>query len=124
MAVDITKLSFLSSLNYMKRNTTEVGSASITMPAFASSSTYVITHGLGYIPNYQLSCDLAGDGTIWNTTKVEQYTDTGIGGLFTTNAVIKSWATTTTLTIAITNTTAGAIAARTFYWVIYKDYNA
>jgi len=30
----------------------------------------------------------------------------------------------TTLTISIFNSTAGAITDRTFYWVIYKDYNA
>lgn len=125
MALDLTKVTFYSGVNYMKRSR-HVGSISLTLPGYGSAVTYTVEHNLGYIPQYTVQAEIDESGTIWNGGKVSQYTDQlYLSGLFVdeTYPQLYSWSTTTTLTIRIENYTSPlATGARTVYWVVYEDY--
>ena len=122
MTVDLTKLNFLSTLNYMKRYTE--GSASLTLGAYGTTVTQTITHNLGYIPFFQVFVDQDNSGNVWSATKINQYTETSLSGVDPPDPALVTWATTTTLVInLINNTSPTATGTRTVWWVIYKDYS-
>lgn len=123
--VDISKLHFLSSLNYLKRSTF-CGSATVTLPAYGSAVTYTVTHNLGYIPFFATYAELDEVDTIWSGGKVSTYTDQDVIAGFSVDPPypkLDSWSDTTTLTIRLDNhTSPTATGTRVIYWVIYKDY--
>lgn len=124
--IDPTKLNFFSGANYMKRSEF-VGSIDLTLPAYGGSVTAPpIEHNLRYIPQYTVQGELDEVDTIWNGGKVSQYTDQlFLSGLSVdeTYPQLKSWMTTTTLTISLENfTSPTATGTRKIYWVIYLDY--
>lgn len=116
---DLTKLSFLSSLNYMKRDQSS-GTGSVTLPALGSSVTKTVSHGLGYIPFYEVYTEIDNAGIIWNNTKIDKFTGSSATGT-RDNPLVFNWTTTSTLSIQLLNTP-GATGNRTLYWLIYLDY--
>lgn len=125
MTVDLTKLAFLSTENYLKRKATLVGSDTITLGSIGTVATKVVTHNLGYIPFFQVGADIKNDGTIWSNDLVNVYTQTSLSGTTTTYPTLLYWVTTTTLTIALYNNTSPLkTGTRTVYWAIYLDYDS
>jgi hypothetical protein len=125
MTVDLTKLSFISTLNYLKRDSALVGSDTITLGSSGSVSTKVVTHNLGYIPFFQVGADIVNDGMIWSNDIVNLYTQTSLSGTSTVYPTLMYWVTTTDLTIAFYNNTSPLqTGTRTVYWAIYLDYDS
>lgn len=119
--VDISKLSFYSELNYLKRGLT--GSQPLTLGAAGSTVTHTVAHNLGYIPFFVVGAELSDVGTIWSNNEVHVYTDTNLTGN-DLPVQLDYWCTTSELTIQIRNGD-GSLAEsgdRTVYWVIYLDY--
>lgn len=118
---DLTKLSFYSEMNYMKRGFS--GSQEITLPAGSGAVLSTdIEHNLGYIPFFIVGAHLNDDTTIWSSNRVHQGTKSSAFG--DTPVQLNYWCTDTTLTIYITNGTGveEQSGTRTLYWAIYLDY--
>lgn len=119
---DLTKLSFLSSLNYMKRDSS-VGSAAMTIGGAGVTVTKTIAHNLGYIPFYEIYTEIDNAGIVWNNTKIYSVTDTSSGASQPPDADVTSWIDTANLTInLVNNSSPNATGSRTVYWLIYRDY--
>jgi len=121
--VDLSKVNFLSSLNYLKRESSLVGNSTLTLGGAGTTVTYDVTHNLGYVPFYTIGAEVSQDGILWSNEVVDQYTQTTLTGISNDYPTLMSWCTTTTLTIALYNNTSpvqsGAIP---IYWSIYLDY--
>lgn len=118
MTVDLTKLGFYSEVNAMKRSSF-VGSTSLAQSP--GTVSHVVTHSLGYIPDFDVFSDLNNDGVIWAGEKVHKDTDSS--SLVNLDVpTITANATTSTLTIFLDNSLSSSTGSRTIYWVIYLDY--
>lgn len=117
--IDISKISFWSEANYMKRSEL-CGSASLTLDAGGGTVTQTIPHNLGYIPFFEVYCDQNGNGIIWSQQKINLYTETS---LFATlpDPQVTAWSTTDILTINLSNPNLDS-GDRTVYWLIYLDW--
>jgi hypothetical protein len=121
--VDLSKLNFLSTVNYLKQDVSS-GNTLITLPGYGLSVTKTIEHKLGYIPFFQVFSEINQNGVIW-TTKVNKYTETSLSGPDYPEPQISYWATTETLNIRLDNTTNPlATGDIIVYYLIYKDYGA
>lgn len=100
--MDLSKVSFISSLNYLKRS------------QFCSSGSNPppINHNLGYIPFYEVYADFSNNGIIWAGEWINEWTDSSNTGQ-TQGFVAQSWTSTSTLTISTQGTA---------YWLVYLDY--
>lgn len=123
MSVDQTKLVFLSSVNYMKRDAS-VGSATLTLGGSGVTVSKVVPHNLGYIPFYEVHSEIDNAGIVWNNTKVYSVTDTSNSGAGSPpDPDLSSWIDASNLTIALSNNSSPlASGTRTVYWLIYRDY--
>lgn len=118
-AADLSKLNFHTGINYLKRSEF-CGTSSINT---ALTTTLTIDHNLGYIPFFQVGAELNEAGTIWAGGKISELTDQGLlSGLGAppTYIEIRSWSTTTQLTIKLSNTASQVVPV---YWWIYLDYS-
>ena len=115
MAVDYSKLSFITTVNYMKR----LISSSQDMP-INSSVTY--NHNLGFVPQYNVYVDLFNDGTLWyGGGYVDSLTDSSVSGDMSA-ITVSSWIDNNTLTIINNDGQSGSSGSRKTYYVIYMDY--
>ena len=121
--MDLTKVAFSSTVNYLKRDALS-GSTALTLPAYGGNVSATITHNLGYIPFFQVLCDFNNDGKIWSAIKINDHTGTSKSGPpDPPEPSLRAWATTTTLVIRLdNNTNPTATGTRTVYYVIYRDY--
>jgi len=121
MTVILPELNFYSGVNYMKRDISS-GSSIMTLGALNAVTTITINHNLGYIPFFQVSCDQDGTGRIWSATKINILTESSSAAT-RPDPFLRSWATTTTLVITLTNATSPlATGGRRVYYLIYRDY--
>lgn len=120
---DLTKLGFISSLNYMKRSEF-VGNTDLTLPVAGDIVTHTVTHDLGYVPFFIVGAEQVDNTTIWSGNYVNAYTLTS-GSPGDLPVQLNYWSTDTALTIELTNgigTGDQEGEIRTVYWVIYLDY--
>lgn len=123
MTIDLSKLAFLSTVNYMKRSPPNTGSTPLALPGSGLTTSYSVTHNFGYIPYFDVFVDIDNDGVIWAGEKVDRYTDSSNTGVSPAAPSVDYWSTTTVLTISINNSTSPvATGSRTIYWVTYLDY--
>ena len=121
--LDITKIAFYSDANYMKRISAFTSSATVTLGAHGAVNTQTVSHVLGYIPYFEVFAEVDGDGVIWAGEKIDQYTESSLGGVEPASPILDYWSSTTALTIRLDNTTTPtATGTRTLYWVVYIDY--
>lgn len=121
--VDISKLSFYSENNYLKRGFS--GSAIVTIPSAGNAVTYTVDHNLGYIPFFIAAAKLTETDVIWSGYYVNVYTETNLTGV-DLPPQLDFWCTTTQLVIRIRNGDgASAITGtREVYYAIYLDYGS
>ncbi len=120
---DLSKLTFDSRLNYMKR--TISGSTDVTLASAGTAVTHTVTHNLGYVPFFIVGAELNDTSTIWSNNRVHEYTRTSLSGV-DGPVQLEYWCDDVDLTIRIVNG-GGALAQsgdRTIYWIIYLDYSA
>lgn len=118
-------LSFLDSINYLKRDPNLSGSGAVTLGGAGTTASRTITHSLGYIPFVTVGADIKADGTVWANDIVNQYTQTSLSGTNPPFPTLNYYVTTTTLVISLINNTSPASSgSRTVYWAIYLDYGA
>lgn len=126
MMPDLSKLSFYSLVNYLKRDSNLENTTLLTLPASGSSVSYPINHNFGYVPQVYVGVDADNDGIIWSNQKVHAYTDTSASGLAASDVqqVLSSYTVDENqLVIYLENqTTTAAGQQRRIYWTIYKDY--
>lgn len=124
--VDLSKLSYFSGVNYLKREQSLEGSALVTLSAPGGEVLYTVTHDLGYIPFVYVGADVDNDGIIWSNSKVHTFSESAsefsAGAGFISTVEISHWVTTSNLTICLTNNTFSQSGQRRIYWVIYLDY--
>ena len=125
MTTDLSKLSFLSTLNYLKRDSDLVGTAVLTLGAFGATTSTTINHNLGYIPFVSVAADVNGDGFIWSNEVVNLYTQTSLSGASPLYPRLNHWVTPTQLVISLINQTSPVqTGTRPVYWAIYLDYDS
>jgi hypothetical protein len=121
---NLTQLNFISTENYLKRGAELTGSGTLALDSGGGTTTYTVTHNLGYVPFYTIGAELTQDGMIWCNEIVDQYTQTLASGSPSDYPVLRAWATEDELTIALFNNTlpiqTGDIP---IYWAIYLDYS-
>lgn len=125
MSLQLPNLYFYTPLNYMKRTSLTLDSTVVTLGGYGSTTSYTVTHNLGYIPFFEAYADVQQNGTIWARDIVTAYTGSSLTGApDPAYPQLRCTATTTTMTISLTNTTSpvasGSVA---IYWIIYKDYS-
>jgi len=119
---DLSKINFTATENYMKRSSIS-GSTTITLGAFGSNASATITHNLGYPPFFEVFCDIANDATLWASTKINQYTDSSLSGVYPPDPELECWVTDTVLTINLRNDTSPtATGTRFVRYTLYLDY--
>lgn len=123
MAVDLTKLSFYSAVNYLKRDSSLVGSTALTLPASGLSVSHTVTHNLGYVPFFIAGAELQDTSIIWSNNYVHEYTES-ISASPNFPVTFGYWCSATELTIEITNGggTGVQTGSRDVWWIIYLDY--
>jgi hypothetical protein len=124
---DLSKLSFITSENYLKRSEF-CGQTTVTLGAYGSVQTTTIDHNLGYVPLFDVYCELDTAGEIVaGGEKVNTYTEQAfLSGLAVDPPypTLRAWATTTQLIIRLENyTSPTASGTRELYWLIYLDYS-
>lgn len=130
MSVDLTKLSFYSGVNYMKRYGEDsglVGTTLVTLPTSGNAVTHTVTHNLGFVPDVFVASIPDNDGVIWSNEKVHALTGSSaaFGAAQVEQVIVSHWVTTTQLGIVVRNmTTTAAGQQRRIYWVIYRDYSS
>jgi len=118
MAVkDLSKLNFFSGVNYMKRHLPACGYKDVTIAAFGTTS-FLVPHNLGYIPDFLVQGDL--DGTSLWSNNIPYPGMSGFGGT-KLGTELTTWIDETNLTISAYNETAGSVTRRV-YFKVYKDY--
>lgn len=124
MAIDLSKVEFVSTVNYLKRGTGAAapGSAALTLGGSGATTTKTITHNLGYIPMFAVSSELTS-GVIWSNDYVHTLTKSSAAG--DTIVTVNYWCDDTDLVIKLVNGTGANVASgdRTVYYVIYIDYD-
>jgi hypothetical protein len=122
MIADLDKLIFLSTVNYMKRDST-CGTDTLTLGALYATTPKTVDHNLNYIPFFEVYCDFSGDGVLWAGEKVGEYTESSLSVTLEAWPILERWITTTTLTMNLINSTSPtATGTRDIYWLIYLDY--
>jgi hypothetical protein len=117
MTVDLSKLAFYSAENYMKREDRSPRYQDVTVAAFGSQ-TINIPHTVGHVPEVDVQAELTQDGMIWTGNLPE----VGMEGFYTpAYPQITYWATTTGVSITISNPTGSSATVRVYY-LIFKDY--
>lgn len=117
MPVDLSKLAFLSSENYMKREDRSPRYQDVSINAFATKNTD-IEHNLGFEPEYDVWADLLNDGRIWTGNLPE----VGMEGFYTpAYCQMNSWTDDDKLTVSIYNPTGSTKTVR-IYYLIFQDY--
>lgn len=128
MMPDLSKLSFYSPTNYLKRDRNLEGTTLLTLPATGGVVSYTVNHSLGYVPQVYVGVIADNDGVIWSNQKVHHYTDTSLTGLAASDIqqVLSSYyVDATSLVIYLENqTTTASGQQRRIYWAIYKDYDS
>lgn len=117
---DFSKLSFLSTNNYLKRSPF-CGTQQITVAAGGYSEVNV-DHDLGYIPFYEAFADIDNDGTIWNGGKVHPGTLSASAGPKTSPGIMHNIDTTDFRIGLFNDVTTGVTHTIQAYWLIYLDY--
>lgn len=117
--MDETKLNFLSTANYMKRDS-HTGSQTMSVGGFGTSSI-TIDHNIGHVPHYDVYATLQSDGRIW--ARNLPYVGMENSATTPTYTQVTSWTTANTLTIRLDNPAAGTKSI-VVYYTIYKDYHA
>ena len=113
MEPDLDKLNSYSGVNYMKRSD-KSGQSTI------NTADVVVSHNLGYAPQFSYYAELDGDGFIWyGGERVYAGTASTSGGV-SSPPVVEAWITDSQLTLHPSFFT----AARAAYWLIYLDYGA
>lgn len=113
---DLSKLNFLSSENYMKRHPS-TDHRNVTAGAGATT-TFPVLHGQTFIPQFEVSGEVDGDGIIWARNKLYVGME---GATAPSSPEITAWVDEQNLTISLYNPTVASVT-RTIYYVIYKDY--
>jgi hypothetical protein len=119
---------FISSRNYMKRDTSS-GSTSLASPTVSAYSGYLyvtnftVTHNLGFIPVFRVYYEPFGDGVIWSAmgTRLSQQVPNPLNGSQFGPGLI-AYPTTTTIQIQLFFKTNALTGTFPVYFVIYKDY--
>jgi len=124
---DLSKLDFITSENYLKRSSF-CGHTTLTLGGYGTVNTTTIDHNLGYVPLFDVYCELDTDGAIIaGGEKVNAYTEAAnLSGLAVDPPYpfLRAWATTTQLVIRLENyTSPTASGTRELYWLIYLDYS-
>lgn len=127
--LDTAKVFFDSRFNYMKRDIS-TGTTNVAPPTTLTyaglglyTTTYTITHNLGFVPFFVVYYEPFGDGVIY----VSKGTRIGARyynprNLATYGPICIAWATTTTLVIELGSDLNTFPNPFPVYWVIYKDY--
>lgn len=121
--MDLSKLDFTSTLNYLKRDPNFVGSDTITLGGAGVVAYKYVYHNFGYVPFVTVGADLLNDGMIFCQDAADTYTETSLSSHTHSYPTLLWWVNTSTLTIGLRNN-AGASGDRTVYWAIYKDYDS
>lgn len=118
MEPDLTKLAFYTGENYMKKEARTLRYVDITTNGSGIGSAN-ISHGLGFVPDYEVGGEIYTADTIWSGTLPYVGQSGSGGGATPVGAVLDSWITTTTLTIYL-----NGAASTTYrcYFQIYRDY--
>lgn len=125
MSVDLSKLSFFSGVNYLKRSTDLVGNSLLALAGGGAAAEIVINHNLGYIPFFQVGADLTDDGTIWANDLVNEFTETSLSGYNPPYPTLGYYIDEFNLTIVlINNTSPASTGSRRVWWAIYLDYGS
>lgn len=116
---DLSKLSFFSGVNYLKRDDSLTGDGSTTFTGVPGEVAGItIDHNLGYIPFVSVGAELSEPGILWsnNTTPLLRVsTDDTVRFLY--------WTTPTQLIIRHINSIDNPVTGiRWVNWVIYLDY--
>lgn len=124
---DLSKLSFITSENYLKRSEF-CGQTTLTLGGYGTVNTTTINHNLGYVPLFDVYCEFDTDAAIVaGGEKVNSLTGQAeLSGLASDPPYpyLRAWATTTQLVIRLENyTSPTATGTRELYWLIYLDYN-
>lgn len=120
--VDIRKTHITSDRNYMKRSDF-CGNDTVTLGGFGTFASKVVTHGLDYIPFFEVAADIDNDGTIWAGNKVHEYTETSLSGFSLPYPELDYWIDEAYLTVGIRNeSTPTSSGSRRLWWLIYLDY--
>ena len=122
MTVDLTKLIFLSSLNYLKRSNF-FNNDTVTLGGANTQVVKNVDHNLGYIPFIHVAADLQDNGVLWANDIVDKYTETSLSSFSNDYPTLEYWTTNNILTISIYNhTSPAATGTRRVYWGVYLDY--
>lgn len=116
---DLTKLGYYSQTNFLKRDDGLSGGTVLSITTAQAFNSITINHNLGYIPFYTYAAELSGSGIIWSTQVTRRNLQSAAGS---DELQMFSYATTTTLTLGITNTDPPKNASIDIYYVIYLDY--
>ena len=124
MSIDLSKISFIASMNYLKRFTEGVLPVTYSVSA-GGSTTESVTHNLGYKPYMSVGVDLFDDGIIWSNEYVHPYTQSASLGI-DNPPNFRYWTTDTDLTVELINGIDSAVesGAVSSYYVIYLDYGS
>lgn len=124
MATDLTKISFDSRLNYLKRSEF-VGSQDVTLGGAGATNTVTVTHNLGYIPFFTVASEMASSTIVWSNEEVHLYTGKDFGAATDVPMFLNYWIDDTELTINLVNGegTETESGTRTIHWAIYLDYS-
>ena len=119
---DLTKLSFDSRLNYLKRSEF-VGSTNLTLPGAGLYVSHSVTHALGYVPFFIVGAELQDGDIVWSNDYVHELTQSSSAAL-DPPVTFNYWCTSSTLTIELKNGEGSGEQSgdRTVYWAIYLDY--
>lgn len=124
MATDLSKLTFDSRENYLKRSEF-VGQTSITLAGSAEDASVSVFHSLTYIPFFIVGVDLDDDGVIWSNDKVNERTESSRFFITTPYLKMDYWSTTTALTVNILNSSDPVqTGTRKVYYGVYLDYGS
>lgn len=118
--VDLSKLAFLTTENYMKREDRPVRYQDVSVAANGATNI-TITHNLLRVPEFEVGADLQQNGHIWTGTLPYKLMVSSGGGGTPVSGVLRTWITTTALTIRLENPTGSAATYRVWY-IIYRDY--
>jgi len=120
---DLSKLSFFSAENYMKKDVANSGSTTLTLGAAGAVTSHTVNHNLGYVPFFIVGAQLQTTRILWSNDYVHAYTQS-VSASPDYPVALEFWCTTTQLTIRLRNGagTGEQSGSREVYWNIYKDY--
>lgn len=118
--MDLSKLSFLSTNNYLKRSPF-CGTAPVTAAPFAVADVLIV-HNINYVPFYEVFAEVDNDGIIWNGGKVHEGTLSVSAGPKDSPGIVHRVNTTELRAGVLNDTTDGLSKTCQMYWLIYLDY--